>query len=350
MELLETNQMKRAFLLLAAGAQIFLSALGCTQTVPLLDPPQVPARHHVLSITLHAVNENGRDAFAFNGAAVAPVIRASPGDVIRIAYVNDLPAKSRETCAVNPSMNMTNLHFHGLSVSPDAPQDDVLTMMAKPGQILHYSVEIPHDHPPGLFWYHTHPHGESERQVLDGMSGAIVIERMQRYVRKVARLRERVLIVRGRSIVHDANAPVLMREVEIPAKGCGGGAEPVEEIFTVNGAVRPRIEIAPNERQFWRIVNASADRYLDLQLDGQNFEIVALDGMPLAYRDPKYPTRATDHLLVSPAGRVEAIITGPPSGTRATLRTLCVATGSAGDPNPEMVLADLARRVQVHQA
>lgn len=66
-----------------------------------------------------------------------------------------------------------------------------------------------------------------------------------------------------------------------------GEAEPVEEVFTVNGAVRPRIEIAPNEKQFWRVVNAAADRYLDLQVDGQEFEIVALDGMPLAYHDPK---------------------------------------------------------------
>ncbi len=112
-------------------------------------------------------------------------------------------------------------------------------------------------------------------------------------------------------------------------------------MFTVNGAVRPRIEIAPKERQFWRIVNASPDRYLDLQLDGQSFEIVALDGMPLAYRDPKHPTRATDHILVAPAGRLEAIVTGPPSGANGTLRTLCVDTGPVGDPNPEMVLADV---------
>jgi len=35
----------------------------------------------------------------------------------------------------------------------------------------------------------------------------------------------------------------------------------------VNGSVRPQIEIAPGERQFWRIVNASADRYVDLQLE-----------------------------------------------------------------------------------
>jgi suppressor of ftsI len=107
--------------------------------------------------------------------------------------------------------------------------------------------------------------------------------------------------------------------------------------------VRPQIEIAPKERQFWRIVNASADRYLDLQMDGQAFEIVALDGMPLAYHEPKSPTRIANHFLLAPAGRLEAIVTGPPAGIRGTLRTLCVDTGPDGDPNPGMVLADLVQ-------
>jgi suppressor of ftsI len=167
------------------AAWIFLTVLAWAQNSSLPQPPQVRAKNHVVSLTLHAVNENGRDAFAFDGKMVAPVIRASPGDTIKITYSNDLPSKSLENCAINPCMDMTNLHFHGLSVSPDAPQDDVLTMLAKPGQVLHYSVRIPHDHPPGLFWYHTHPHGESHRQVLDGMSGAIVIEGMERYVPEV---------------------------------------------------------------------------------------------------------------------------------------------------------------------
>jgi FtsP/CotA-like multicopper oxidase with cupredoxin domain len=111
--------------------------------------------------------------------------------------------------------------------------------------------------------------------------------------------------------------------------------------MTVNGVIRPSIQIAPSERQFWRIVNASADRYLDLQVDGQTFEIVALDGMPIAYHQPESPTRTANHFLLAPAGRLEAIVTGPPQGVHAALRTLCVDTGPAGDPNPGMVLADI---------
>jgi hypothetical protein len=87
MELLSTNQMKRARILLLIGVQIFLPALGRSQNVPLPEPPQVRADRHVVSLTLHAVNENGRDAFAFDGTSVAPVIRASPGDVLKITYI-----------------------------------------------------------------------------------------------------------------------------------------------------------------------------------------------------------------------------------------------------------------------
>ena len=76
---------------------------------------------------------------------------------------------------------MTNLHFHGLTVSPKNPQDDVLDLMAMPGQSLDYELTIPLDHPPGLNWYHTHAHGESHQQLLDGLSGALVIEGIERY-------------------------------------------------------------------------------------------------------------------------------------------------------------------------
>jgi suppressor of ftsI len=310
----------------------------------LPESPEVRGQNNVVSLTLHAVQvAQGKKAFAFNGKMIAPVIRVQPGDTLKIAYVNDLATTSNEPCATGPCMDMTNLHFHGLTISPRAPQDDALTMLAMPGQTLHYVVEIPKNHPPGLYWYHPHPHGESHRQVLDGMSGAIVVEGMERYVPMVGQLRERILVLRGSSIEDDPSATALRREVAITDKGCGAEARLADRIFTVNGAVRPQIEIASGERQFWRIVNASADRYLDLALDGQDFEIVAMDGMPLAVHDPERPTRLADHVLLPPAGRLEAIVSSPAPGTHATLRTRCVNTGPAGDPNPGMVLADIVR-------
>jgi suppressor of ftsI len=109
----------------------------------------------------------------------------------------------------------------------------------------------------------------------------------------------------------------------------------------VNDEIRPEIPIRPGERQFWRIANASPDRYADLQIDREQLEIVALDGMPLSYHDTTQRTLKVDHVLLAPGGRVEAIITGSAIGKSSTLSTRCVDTGPDGDVNPAMVVADV---------
>ena len=331
--------------LVSALLVFWLSELAGKPPDLLPNPPELRAKNHILSLTLHAgITVDGKSSFYFNGQANAPTLRVSPGDQLRIAYINDLPSTPHERCLIGPCMDMTNLHFHGLTVSPDAPQDDVLDMMATPGQVLHYNVQIPKDHPPGLYWYHTHPHGESYQQALDGMSGALVIEGIESYFPPLNGLAERVLVIRGRSVGNDAQSAELKRRVHLSLDVCGGEPEPPEEIMTVNGAVRPVVEIAPGERQFWRVVNASADRYLDLELERQMFEIVAMDGMPIARHDPGHRTRIVDHVLLPPAGRLEAIVTGPSAGAARRLISHCVDTGPDGDPNPAMVLADIASR------
>ena len=338
-----------AAIAVAAAAGFYLIELAGNPSGQFPNPPVLRATHHTLSFTLHAgITKDGKNSFYFDGQPNAPTLRVSPGDQLKINYINDLPAKPREGCAITPCMDMTNLHFHGLTVSPDAPQDDVLDMMAMPGQSLRYTVQIPQDHPPGLYWYHTHPHGESHRQVLDGMSGALVIEGIESYFPPLVGLPERVLVVRGRSIVKDPQSADLQHRVELSSENCGAEPGSPEEIFTVNGSVRPQIAIAPGERQFWRLVNASADRYLDLQLDGQTFEIVAMDGMPIALHDPNHRTRIVDHVLLPPAGRLEAVVTGPPNGAPRRLVSRCVNTGPDGDPNPAMVLADIVPRSMTH--
>jgi suppressor of ftsI len=311
--------------------------------------PELRAKDHTLSLTLHAaITSDGRSSLYFNGQPTAPTLRLSPGDQLKITYVNDLPAKAQGTCAITPCMHMTNLHFHGLMVSPNKPQDDVLDMIAMPGQSLSYTVQIPNNHPPGLYWYHTHPHGESYRQVLDGMSGALVIEGIEAYYPAIAGLPERIMVVRGRAIANDPQSDGLKQRVELNSYICGGKLDTPNELFTVNGRLRPQIEISPGERQFWRLVNASADRYLDVALEGQPFEIVAMDGMPIALHDPNRRTRIVQHVLLPPAGRMEAIVTGPPAGTPRRLISRCVDTGPDGDPNPAMILADIAPGLSAH--
>ena len=335
-------------LLLASIPALFASASLAQQSSPWGAGVVLPTLPEARSpFILSAVNDpaTGKAAFSYRGAEVPPTIRTSPGSTIHLVYQNRMSTHSRELCVDGPCRDMTNLHFHGLHVSPNAPQDDVLSMMAMPGQSLRYSVVIPPNQAPGLYWYHTHPHGESYQQSLDGMSGTIVIDGIDRYVPEVRSMKEQILILRDAVLDSPGtNVRQIRQQVELSPTRCGLAAGSPERAFTVNGVVRPRVAIAPGERQFWRLVNASPDLYADLSIDTQQLHVVAIDGMPLAYHDPKRHQESFAHFLLSPAGRLELIVTGPPAGSHASLRTACVDTGADGDPNPAMVLADLDTR------
>lgn len=174
------------------------------------------------------------------------------------------------------------------------------------------------------------------------MSGAIVIDGIERYLPELRTMTERVLILRDAQLQPGAPTSALLKTtVELSPHECGAASDEPTRIFTVNGAVRPRIAIAPGERQFWRIVNASPDLYADLTVDTESMTVVAFDGMPLAYHNPERRTESRQHVLLAPAGRVEVIVNGPKRGIAASLRSRCVNTGPDGDPNPAMVLADL---------
>jgi suppressor of ftsI len=214
--------------------------------------------------------------------------------------------------------------------------------MTMPGESIQYRIDIPLDQPPGLYWYHTHPHGESYPQALDGMSGAIVIDGIDRYVPEVRAMKERILILRDAEFrAHDPHPPLREKLVQLLDVRCSASSEPPERIFTVNGVTHPTIAIAPGERQFWRIVNASPDLYADLSIDSGQITVVARDGMPLAFHDPERRPENVQHILLPPAGRVEAIVAGPRAGVRASLRSSRVDTGRSGDANPAVMLADL---------
>src|SRR5438876_7789455 len=316
---------------------LVVRANGQGGTLPELPQASTP-------VTLIAATNalTSKSEFRYRGNNIPPVMWVHPGSTLNVEYKNELAAHSKEDCFGHPCMQMTNLHFHGLHVSPNAPQDDVLSMMASPGETLHYSVQVPPQQPPGLYWYHTHSHDESYVQDLDGMSGAIVVEGIERYVPEVLNMRERILVLRDLVLPTDgAKRKRVMESVTMQTTQCGSAPEKPERAFTVNASLRPQIDIAPGERQFWRIVNASPDRYADLELDSESFDVLALDGMPLAYHDPSIRKRSMSHVLVPPAGRVEAIVTGPPADSHSALRSRCFDTGPDGDSNPAMVLAGL---------
>jgi FtsP/CotA-like multicopper oxidase with cupredoxin domain len=76
----------------------------------------------------------------------------------------------------------TAAHAHGRPVpgSADPPGDPCSLdsgtrfVRAENGDIR-YSYVIPRDHPSGMYWFHPHPHGQSEVQVANGLSGLLSI-------------------------------------------------------------------------------------------------------------------------------------------------------------------------------
>jgi suppressor of ftsI len=173
-----TNQRAQTVQKIVLFTLTWVAAIGLGATPDGQDRilPQLPQATTPVNLMAATDLINGKSEFRYRGGTTPPVIRVQPGTVLNVEYKNDLATQSKEDCLGHPCMQMTNLHFHGLHVSPNAPQDDVLDIIASPGETLHYSVQVPPQQPPGLYWYHTHSHGECYVQDRDGMSGAIVVE------------------------------------------------------------------------------------------------------------------------------------------------------------------------------
>jgi FtsP/CotA-like multicopper oxidase with cupredoxin domain len=309
------------------------------------EPPLVKSVSGVAQLDLVAAIDPATNApgFEYAGRFVAPTIEVNPGDTIDITYKNELPAST------TPS-NMTNLHFHGITTSPLAPADDVISMMAMPGQQLHYVVPIPLEEEPGIYWYHTHPHGQSNWQVTSGMAGAIVVDGIETHFPFLASLRQQVIVLRNPqdkpdySTVGDARARAPQtrragaRDQDSTSYDPCGPSDGTH--VTINGIREARIGIQSGERQLFRVVNASANRYVDLAVDGQRLTLVSQDGFPLDTYPGASGTAVVRDVLIPPAGRAEFVVTGTAAGT--LLRSKCVDTGPDGQPVPDVVLARLS--------
>jgi FtsP/CotA-like multicopper oxidase with cupredoxin domain len=295
--------------------------------------------------------------FDYKGGYVAPTIEVNPGDQLQVQFENGLAPRSAKMA--RGRFNETNLHFHGLTVSPEPPGDDSLDML-RPRFSTEYIVDISPHQPPGLYWYHPHPHGESAWQVGNGMSGALIVGGIQNDVPAVAGLRERLLIVRqavsenenderaaagrkfcGLKRMTPAQRAAFLKRAGVASPLPKQSAELEETALTINGlaAGSVQIGIARGERQLLRVLNATGSRNLDLSIGNQDLELVAQDGVPLADFPGGPQARKVRHIVIPPAGRAEFVVTG--TGVPAVLRTSAYDTGPQGDKNPQANLATL---------
>ena len=101
----------------------------------------------------------------------------------------------------------------------------------------------------------------------------------------------------------------------------------------------------PGERQLWRVLNASAITYLNLEVlfqrSPQPLGLVAMDGVPIDENGAGEPVSWQTHLGVPPGARVEFIVQGPPAGETGLLVTRTVDTGPGGENDPNRALAEI---------
>ncbi len=285
-----------------AGASTPLANLAGTPqaTDGFVEPPVLASEAGYLAITLQAQPDADRGAgrLAYEQSLPGPTVRVSPGDRLRIALVNELDDGT------------TNLHVHGMHVSPRDNGDNVFIHVEN-GQTFGYAYDIPLDHPPGLYWYHPHAHGQSSQQVSAGLGGAIVVAGGLDDLPEIAGVRERLLILQG------------------PFLDAGGQTQ-----YLVNGQINPKIDIQPGETQRWRILNASANGFFNLQLARHQLHQIATDGNPL----PAVMTVET--LLLGPSERTEFLIQGGAAGIYQ-LRSIAWAEDIPSQAQPEFLVATL---------
>jgi FtsP/CotA-like multicopper oxidase with cupredoxin domain len=112
---------------------------------------------------------------------VAPTIEIVPGETVRVTLHNQLPQSDQNCPAPDGNVNTphcfnrTNLHSHGLWISPTGNGDNVL-LSINPTVSFQYEYNVSPDHPAGTFWYHPHLHGSTALQVSSGMAGLLIIK------------------------------------------------------------------------------------------------------------------------------------------------------------------------------
>ena len=350
------------------------------------EPRDLRSQNGVLKVDLTVRNssEAGQAArFCYISAdgSESPTLRLHPGDLLILDLKNDLVDPDHATVTPNEhhlhavaansdapctsgamTSTSTNLHFHGLTVPPVCHQDDVLKTSIQPGDPpFEYRFRIPAGEAPGLYWYHPHIHGFSKAQVLGGLSGAMIVEGIERANSEVAGLPERILIIRDQDLLNP-NAPPNKSEPVVPkmlidhdgdAANTGTGFGKPAKDLSINFVPVPYpdyptavIKMKPDERQFWRVLNASAITYLNLEIlykrARQQIGIVALDGVPVN-TNGALPDSGLwrDHIGVPPGGRVEFIVKGPPAGVPGLFVTRTVDTGVGGENDPNRAIATI---------
>jgi manganese oxidase len=198
-------------------------------------------------------------ARGYNGTLPGPLIRVTEGDIVRFNVKNNLDGES------------TSIHWHGLRVPNNMDGVGMLTQDAiPPGQTYTYQFPIRNA---GSHMYHSHHN--SMDQVNRGLLGAFIVD-----PKDPAKFPK-----------YDKEYILIMNDTMLG--------------FTINGKGFPATEMLTaklGERVLVRWMNEGLMNH-PMHLHGMPFDVVAIDGYPLA------SPYTCDNVDIVPGNRVDTIIT-----------------------------------------
>lgn len=300
----------------------------------------------------------------YEGTISGPTLSLKPGDRLSIDLINDLPANPKV-----PRMGYfphepytTNLHTHGLEVSPQGISDNIYRNM-EPGTTNHIQIDIPADHPSGTFWYHPHKHGATTFQILGGMAGFLIVKGGPGTLDAVPEVAAAKDVVMGFQLIRtttDGNVAYVHQVAEQFGTFPFFTTDPLQQgiwstygldgapgrsffYYTTNGVTNPTIHMRPGEVQRWRLLNATDSDNLLVALQGHGLNIIAMDGITA----PNVNHVAAGTAVVMASGqRIDVLIKAGQPGTYQLLSLDPAVTPASVSPSPQNV--DPEPRLSMH--
>ncbi|GEO25364.1 hypothetical protein AAC03nite_11490 [Alicyclobacillus acidoterrestris] len=195
----------------------------------------------------HLYQSRNVNDWGYNGSVPGPLIRVKVGDKVEIVLHNELP-------------EATTLHFQGISVPSD--MDGVPTISQKPvapGGSYVYQFTVT----PDMVGTHAYfSDTDAGTQIDAGLHGVLLVDPAE-----------------GKQYP-DADVDALFE-----LGGLAVDSSPSENVFTMDGKPfpnAPQLTVQQGQTVIVRLVNNTAECYHAMHLHGYTFQVVAMDGHPLA--------------------------------------------------------------------
>lgn len=220
--------------------------------------------------------------FSYNSQIPGPRIEAKPGDTLQIEFKNSLPES-------------TNLHYHGLHISPTGNADNIFLEIPS-GESFLYEFTIPKNHPSGTFWYHPHLHGSTAKQLFAGLAGLLIIRGELDQIPEIQAAQEEFLVLQDFALSQTGERLPLSHMAQMLGRE--------GNVITINGQKNSQFSIPSGGLLRLRIANASPARFYRLKLENHPFYLIATEDGAL-----EKPVQL-EELLLTPGERAEVLIQG----------------------------------------